>query len=70
MSNTDAGVSTQSHQGWSEEVTCLVSGSLSAFWVSGMDPFTVSAFQNIEMSGECMLLGFCLVTTKIWSDRH
>ena len=31
MSNTGAGVSTQSHQGWSEEVTCLVSGSPSVF---------------------------------------
>ena len=22
----------------------------------------------MNMSGECMLLGFCLVTTKIWND--
>ena len=26
--------------------------------------------QIMEMSGECMLLGFCLLTTKIWSDGH
>ena len=22
------------------------------------------------LSGECVLLGFCLVTTKTWSDGH
>ena len=24
----------------------------------------------LYVSGECMLLGFSLVTTKIWSDGH
>ena len=25
---------------------------------------------NISLSRECMLLGFCLLTTKIWNDGH
>ena len=37
MSNTWAGVATQSPQGWSEAATCWVSGSPSAFQVSGVD---------------------------------
>ena len=30
----------------------------------------IMASDPISLSGECILLGFCLITTKVWSDGH
>ena len=43
-----AGVATQSHQGWSEAATGWVSGSPSAFQVSGVYSLIGSTFHNRE----------------------
>ena len=43
-----AGLATQSQQGWSEAVTGWVSGSPSAFQMSGVDSLIVNTFHNRE----------------------